>query len=464
MDRPWWMTLATHDSPGIQELEDSALPEPMEAAKPAGGIDATDEEKARMARALGVELPPKPPPADSFASKAPNKGTADDLQAYAAPWETEPPPGHIDRFAIGSGSLGIYPLKCVSVVASTGGVGKTTTLISHGLHIAAGKNFAGHDVHAGGVLFLSLEEDADDIGRRVGATATTQFPASKHEVLKKRFSVIAMPGVDGRLTESVARTLFASSMRDRLVRQASIHAKAIGMPIRLIAIDHARLAASGDLNNSEDASVLMRTLASVAVQTGAAVVLLAHSPKSSLRPDREDDFSAADILGSGAFHDLARFAAVLSPLTATERKRFALDPEGARRFVAFRVIKSNFSETGRATYLRKVPVDGWGVAVVEPVELRPPEIVRDQSVALDSQIIEYIKTQPGLWTANKFCKQWAGSDSRFKAGRPALQAAIGRLVASGRLAARKPTAEERATGTLAGRDSAVLFVQSGPAQ
>jgi len=90
--------------------------------------------------------------------------------------------------------------------------------------------------------------------------------------------------------------------------------------------------------------------------------------------------------------------------------------------------------------------------------------VRDQSVALDSQIIEYIKTQPGLWTANKFCKQWAGSDSRFKAGRPALQAAIGRLVASGRLAARKPTAEERATGTLAGRDSAVLFVQSGPAQ
>ena len=382
------------------------------------------------------------------------------LGAYITLWGTEAPQIRLDRFAVGAGRRGMFPLSCVSMLAAPGGNMKTALAILLGLHVAAGTDFAGHTVTPGGALIVSLEEGAEDMHRRVGATAVTQFDAALHAKLQNRLAVINLAGKNGRFTETMAgRNLIASDLVDYLIEQAKLHAKRTGLPVRFIGIDHARLAMAGDGNESEAVTVLLRALTRVALETGAAVVLLAHSPKSSLNPQREDEFSAADVLGSGAFVDNARFAAVMFPLTATEKKRFAIDADTAKQYVALRVIKSNFSESGRVIYLRKVPIDGWDVAVPVPTELRPPApALSGAHQNLDARIVDYIAAKPGAWTPDKLAKLCSGDEGPLKAGRPMVKAAVGRLLAVGQLELRTVTAADRAAGNLSARTTHALHV------
>ena len=382
------------------------------------------------------------------------------LGAYITLWGTEAPQIRLDRFAVGAGRWGMFPLSCVSMLAAPGGNMKTALAILLGLHVAAGTDFAGHTVTPGGALIVSLEEGAEDMHRRVGATAVTQFDAALHAKLQNRLAVINLAGKNGRFTETMAgRNLIASDLVDYLIEQAKLHAKRTGLPVRFIGIDHARLAMAGDGNESEAVTVLLRALTRVALETGAAVVLLAHSPKSSLNPQREDEFSAADVLGSGAFVDNARFAAVMFPLTATEKKRFAIDADTAKQYVALRVIKSNFSESGQVIYLRKVPVDGWDVAVPVPTELRPPApALSGAHQNLDARIVDYIAAKPGAWTPDKLAKLCSGDEGPLKAGRPMVKAAVGRLLAVGQLELRTVTAADRAAGNLSARTTHALHV------
>jgi hypothetical protein len=384
---------------------------------------------------------------------------AGDLEQHAAPWSTEPKAVRHDRFAIGQGRLGQIPLATVSVLAGPGGVFKTSTAILQCLHVASGKAFAGLEVRQGSALVVSLEEDAEDMGRRLGATAVTQFGSEVLPALVRNVGLIAMPGIDGRFIEQIpmVRAVYASKMVGRLIEQARLHAERTGLPVRMIVVDHARLAVCGDINDSAIATELIRALTRVASETGAAVVLIAHSPKSSLNPNREDEFSAADVLGSGAFVDNARFASVVFPLTASERKRFGLDPEAARQYVGLRVIKSNFSESGRVIYLRKVPVDGWGVAVPEPVELKTPTKTARQDDDLEHRIVDYVAARPGQFTVDRLAKHCAGNDGPMAAGRPAIKAATDRLVQSGRLQLREPTHAERTELDLPPRTRIVMF-------
>ena len=381
----------------------------------------------------------------------------DSLQEWCAAWSTEPKSAKRDRFAIGAARHGMYPLSCVSMLAGPGGTFKTAASVLLCQHVAAGEPFAGLPVTPGSALIVSLEEDADDMSRRLGATAVTQFHPDVRENIVRRVGLIAMPGIDGRFTEQMFKSVYPSQMVPRLIARARIHAQRTGLPVRLIVIDHARLATCGDVNDSEMVTALIRALGRVASETGAAVVLLAHSPKSSLSPHREEEFSAADVLGSGAFVDNARFASVVFPLTASERKRFGLDADAARRYVGLRVIKSNFSEAGRVIYLRKVPVDGWDVAVPEPVELTAPATGTRQDNTLEQRVLAYVSARPGQLTVDQLAKKCAGNDGPFAAGRPAIKAAAQRLIESGRMQLREPTPDERAAADIPARTRQALF-------
>lgn len=414
-------------------------------------LAAPDSKRAEPKPAARPPLPASPKPAPEPA----------DLLASAAPWDTTPPPERPDRFLVGSGSLGMFPAGCVSGLYAPGGSNKTTIATSLGLHVAAAAPFAGLRVTEGASLIVSLEDGAEEMGRKLGAIAVTQFGRELHETLKARVMVLVLSGdPSAKFTEryTLSRSMGRTTFGDRLIATSKEHAKRCGVPVRLIAIDHARLAGGGDLNDSEAATLLMRELSRVAAETGAAVVLLGHSPKSSLSPNRAAEFTSMDALGSGAMVDNARFAAVIFGPTEAERKDYGLTPEAARKLLALRVIKSNYSEAGRAYFFRKVPVDGWGVVVPEFVAMQRPEPAPRGDAALDRRVVDYIAARPGLLTANKLTKDCAGEDGPLQAGRPAIAASLERLIASGRVATREPTPDERSAGNLSGRTREVLYV------
>ena len=77
---------------------------------------------------------------------------------------------------------------------------------------------------------------------------------------------------------------------------AKQHANKADYPVGLIVLDHARLVMAGDPLSADHVTALLRALTRIAVETGAAVLLLAHSPKSTYGKEGEADPS--EVFGS----------------------------------------------------------------------------------------------------------------------------------------------------------------------
>jgi hypothetical protein len=377
-------------------------------------------------------------------SVVPTNALQCDLGDHVVSWGPTDPVPKDHAFAIGEGRTGIAPLGAVSSLAAPGGNMKTALAMSLGLHIATGTHWAGHRVDAGAVLFLQLEDDADECRRRAGATLAAQIDPALHGDAAKRLQLVAMPGVDARLTRVVYGASERTGMAARVIAQAQRLADECGLPVRLIVVDHSRLAIGGDANDSSHVTELLRALAHIAKVTGAAVLLLCHSPKSSLNPKHSDEYSAVDVLGSGAFVDNARFAGVITPVTEDERKKFGLDPAAARKHLAFRVIKSNYSEAGGVVYLRKTPVIGWGVAVPDAVQLAMPIAAAASgpiAPAGAKKLTALLAQHPGRFTKSSLRHQ-AGKDGPLGMGEKAVAQALSSLTATGVVVARTPSPDE----------------------
>lgn len=436
----------------MRTLEVAAQPAPRPASR---AYDSATPAQRVMLDAVSAAAE-----AAVIARKAARETQAAGLEQYAVQWDMTPKPMAKDRFAAGYGREGLFPMNCLSIVGAPGGMGKTTLLAWLAVSTAVGHPFLGLETTAGATLFVSAEDGPEEMQRKVGAL-TAQLPADCHENAMQRVMVVCIPGdKSAAVTARYMRGFEATKMGDQVVAAAKALTERCGLPVRLIVFDHARLIVCGDLNDSEAVSAATRALNRVASATGAAVVMLAHSPKSSLSANRPDEFSAADVLGSGAMVDNARCAAVMSGLVESERKKLGISPEDAKSIWAFRVIKSNYSEAGRAYYMRKQHVPAWGVVVPVHVDLRPPTpAVRvSEDEQLDVRVIGLVTARPGQLTKNKVIKDHVGTDGPLRAGKPAVAQSLSRLLATGRLAFREPTPEERAKGGLTALSKEVLYV------
>ncbi len=361
------------------------------------------------------------------------------------------------EFAIGVGRLGLLPLGCPTVVAAVGGGLKTALALIWGVHMAAGQSWNGESVHESAVLVISMEDDLDEMVRRVHGTVKTQIDPSKHHLVEQRLYIAAVAGVDGRLTKAVHGTSERTKRVAEIIELALSVAASCGVRVGLIVIDHIRMAIGGDLNDSSHATELTRALTHIAQQTGAAVLALSHSPKSSVNPNHSGNHSMADVLGSGAIHDNARQVMLITPLTDAERKKYCLSTEAAKQYAALRIIKSNYSESDRVIYLCKTPVDGLSMIVPAVVTLSSPvrEYVAPSSNT--DKVLAYLKQTEnvGRFTKTKF-KTRAGKDGPLGIGIAAAVAALDSLIESGKVVLRQPTPKEIANFDLGRQAKEVL--------
>lgn len=364
-------------------------------------------------------------------------------------------------FLFGEGKDGILPMAALTVVGATGGMLKTTQAISWAAFVASGQSWNGYKTRPGLVLVVSMEDDTDETMRKGVGITRAQIPAHLHEVVQRRMIFAMLHGIDARLTANA----FGSDQRTSVPGQIVDYCKQLehthGEPVSLIVFDHARLAIGGDVNASGAVTELTKALNHIAKETGAAVLLLCHSPKSTVNPNHSGVHTSADILGSGAFVDNARQASVMSPLTDEERKQYGLRPEDAKQYVALRIIKSNYSEAGRVYYIRKTPVEGWGIVVPDVVTLSKParEIVAPPKH--EDKILDYLRANPVQYTKSSL-KLRAGTDGPLGMGEKAFKTALDNLMGSGRVHSRAPTAAEIEEYSLSKQAKQVLCATESP--
>lgn len=254
-------------------------------------------------------------------------------------------------------------------VGGSGGTSKTMLMMQIAVAMATGAKFGDFQVANGSSLLILGEEDASERDRRFGGIC--QHMNADAALVEKRVKCFAASGVDVRLTLKVDGNPQETLMAGEIIELAKQHAIESCVPVRMIVVDHARLVLGGDPNSADDVTQLTRVLNNIVTQTGAAVVLIAHSPKSVLAKTG-DEINAADVAGSSAFVDNSRATFMAYGMRSDEAKLHHISEEDRKSYVHFANVKANYAASGGGNWFKRVVLPDWEVAVLDPVTLVSP--------------------------------------------------------------------------------------------
>jgi hypothetical protein len=286
----------------------------------------------------------------------------------------------------------------------------------------------------GNVIVILGEEDRGEIDRRLSAVARREKLADA-QVRSLQANILAYPmvGCDVRLTARGRNGLTDTLFAKEIIKRANI----VGN-MRLIVLDHMGLIHGGDFNAREDAALTMRVVNHIAQETGASVLVLAHSPKSANQLEASD---ASMVAGSTAFVDQGRAAWVMATMREKEAKEFGIPPGERKNLVSLTVPKNNYGPTGDVYWFRRVPFDGVGF--LELVNLVPQTSAR-AAADLGARILEFVTEHRGQYSKTRLRDTQSGKKNiPLRASKADVEMAIEMQLAAGRLVNRPPTDEER---------------------
>lgn len=329
--------------------------------------------------------------------------------------------------------------KSVAVMAGVGGTAKTTLAIQLSIHGALGLKLGTIQVGKFSSLLFLGEETADERDRRFGALSVG-LSAAERATVEKNVYCHGAAGDDLRLTFMYDGNVQESTLVDQIIELSKQHANQADYPVGLIVLDHARLVMAGDPLSADHVTALLRALTRIAVESGAAVLLLAHSPKSTYGKEGEADPS--EVFGSGAFVDHTRSAFVLHTMREKEAKHFGLSDSERKEHVSLNVVKANYGPSGTSWWFKKVPVQGWQAIKLEPVLLLPKSQMTTLS-QLSRKITDLIKANPGRMTERSLRDKYAGLNGKLGASESEVKRTLQRLLDEGNVISRSPTDQER---------------------
>jgi hypothetical protein len=329
--------------------------------------------------------------------------------------------------------------KSVAVMAGVGGTAKTTLAIQLSIHGALGQKLGAIQVSKFSSMLFLGEETADERDRRFGALSLG-LPVNDRLTIEKNVYCHGAAGDDLRLTFMHDGNVQESALVDQVIALAKQHEGQADYPVGLIVFDHARLVMAGDPLSADHVTALLRALTRVAVETGAAVMLLAHSPKSTYGKEGEADPS--EVFGSGAFVDHTRSAFVLHVMREKEAKHFGLSDAERKEHVSLNVVKANYGPSGTSWWFKKVPVQGWQAIKLEPVLLLPKNQMANLN-QLSRKITDLIKAHPGRLSERALRDKYSGLNGPLAASESEVKRTLQRLLDEGNVIRRAPTNQER---------------------
>jgi AAA domain/Primase C terminal 2 (PriCT-2) len=340
----------------------------------------------------------------------------------------------------------------VGVMAGVGAAAKTTAAIQFAINGALGKDlgpFAIGDFAS--ALFLA-EESTAERDRRFGALCS-KLTSNERTQVEKLVYCEAAAGHDLRLTMLDNGNANETQQVERIIQTVLKHQQECSKRVGLIVIDHARLVMAGDPIASDHVTALLRALTWIATQTGAAVLLLAHSPKSTYGKDGDADPS--EVFGSGAFVDHTRAAIVLHTMREKEGRHFGLSDAERKEHVCMHVVKANYGPTGGSWWFKKEVIPNWSAVELVPVLLLPKGQANTQST-LARKITDIVRATPGQLSSRALRDRYSGSNGKLGASERYVRDALERLLNDGLLILRPPTKSEREKHRLSANTREVL--------
>ena len=221
--------------------------------------------------------------------------------------------------------------KFLSTLMAGGGTGKTALRIVQALAMATGRELTGeHVFQRSRVLFVSLEDDKDELRRRLRAAMT------RHRIDPK--------DIDGwlYLATPAALGMKLASDEDREFKLGELGAK-LEEAIELLGIDAVILdpfvkAHSVGENDNNRIDMVANILVDIAVRHDCAVDILHHVRKGPADPGNADSGR-----GAGALKDGGRLVYTLTTMSVEEARTFELREEERRLLVRLDSAKVNLA-------------------------------------------------------------------------------------------------------------------------
>jgi hypothetical protein len=328
----------------------------------------------------------------------------------------------------------LFPGKS-AVLGGFGGTSKTQFAIQLAIAIVLGRSFMGKAVKSGRAMLILGEEDTAEVARRVNAVVRNEkLDVFQIHDLKAGIRAFPLVGLDMRLTAKGEKGL----TEQKFVNEVIAAAKAMGI-VRLIVLDHLALVHGGDFNAREDAAVTMRVVNHIAQETGASVLVLAHTPKSA---NQQEESDASMVAGSTAFVDQARGAWVLATMRKNEGKDLGISGEDRKQHASLTIVKNNYGPSGEVMWFKRIPFDGVGL--LEFVTLSAQASNAKTVADLETKVLDFVAAHPGQYAKTKLRETQSGKkDGPFKASKGELERTIETLILEGRLVNRAPTDRER---------------------
>jgi len=368
----------------LSELIGASVAAALDASTP--NPKRTDDQawSALMAEVVakhGAEAPKAMPPTGALASRWVRLGEAPTLLL-----ETPPP----QRWLLMQDGVGMLPRGRCGLLASTGGVGKTYSLIDLAIAVALGDKWLGtFDAPEPGHVLLALaEEDLDEARRRLWKTCNARqlSPAQRH-LVAARLDVLPLAGASVALTTAGAG---GAAVPTPTVGELHGQLCARCVPWALVVLDPlSRWAGGGVEADNENATRFVQVIETLTGVPGRPTVLVAHhSSKTSAKE------GAADARGVTGLGDGFRWRATMDEVVRDDFKGVRLsNPKNnyARRFDPVFLLRSELPGT-----------EGT---------LRPADPGRGPSPLGDSipaRVLRTVAVTPGLRSATAIAERTRG--------------------------------------------------------
>lgn len=217
----------------------------------------------------------------------------------------------------------IYCRTFVSSLIADGGIGKTALRVAQALALATGRPLTGEKIFQRcRVLFVSLEDDKDELRRRVLA-AMLHHNICLEEVTGYLF-LSAPQGNAGKLVIADTRTRrpLVSIMKVEIEKAILAH------KIDVLILDPLVKAHDVEENDNSAMDVVIQTLSNLAVAHNIAVDVLHHTSKGAADPGNADRGRGASAVKNGA-----RLVYTLTQMNSDEAARFGIDEDKRRSYV-----------------------------------------------------------------------------------------------------------------------------------
>jgi RecA-family ATPase len=213
-------------------------------------------------------------------------------------WDDEPAPGR--EWAV----YDRIPLRQVTLLTGEGAVGKSILLMQLLVAASLGREWLDTMPEHGPALYLGAEDDADELHRRIGAIAN-HFGAKVSE-FADLLHLMSFAGEDAVLAISDRNGRVGPTTLFHQLKEAACDIRP-----KLIGIDTVSDVFAGEENDRAQVRQFIGMLRGIAIEAGAAVVIVGHPSLTGIK-------TGSGLSGSTAWHNSVRGRAYFK-IAATEK-------------------------------------------------------------------------------------------------------------------------------------------------